>query len=43
MDYRPHTVRIWTIWSLVLLLAALVAYLGCIVVVATGEGFAMLP
>jgi hypothetical protein len=39
MDQHMHTVRIRSAWSLTLLVAALGAYLGCIVTVMTGAGF----
>ena len=41
MDQRPRTARIPSFWSLALLLAAVVTYLGCLVTAATGVGFAL--
>jgi hypothetical protein len=41
MDQRPRTPRIWFFWALALLLAAVVTYLGCLVTVAMGVGFAL--
>jgi len=41
MAQHLHMVRIRSVWSLTLLLAALAAYLGCIVTVATGAGFTL--
>ena len=41
MEQSQRTVRLRSFWSLALLLAALVAYLGSLVTVSTGYGLAL--